>query len=267
MKKVLITGAAGKLGGRLRTALADSYDLRLTDIVPLSPQRPGEDVVTADLAEPDQVFPLAAGVEAIVHFGGIGVEDSFEAILRANIIGTRNVYEAALRAGVRRVIYASSIHACGMYPRGIILDAETPARPDSYYGLSKAYGENIARLHYDKHGIEGACLRIGSCFDRPTDERHLATWLSFGDMARLVRACIDAPFLGFATFFGMSANTRSWWSNAKLAHVGYVPQDNAEDYADEVLAKGPVDPRDPDIFYQGGFFVSQNGSFTRDLPG
>jgi uronate dehydrogenase len=268
MKRILITGAAGKLGRRLRLGLKGRYaTLRLTDIVPLGEAGPGEEIRICDLRDRDGVMALMEGVDAVVHFGGIGVEDTFDAILGANIVSTQNVYEAARLSSVGRIVYASSIHACGMYPRSVRLDAETPPRPDSLYGLSKAFGESLSRMYFDKHGLESACLRIGSCFERPTDERHLATWLSFDDMIRLVRACLDAPFVGWTVLYGASNNDMSWSDNGKVGHIGYRPLDNAQDYAAAVLAGSrPASPDDPAIFYQGGYFVSQNGGFTRKHP-
>jgi uronate dehydrogenase len=193
-------------------------------------------------------------VDAVVHLAGIIVERPFSEILRVNIEGTYNVFEAARAAGVRRIVYASSCHAVGMYRRDERLNATTLHRPDSFYGLSKAFGENLARLYYDKHGIEVACLRIGSCFPEPTDERMLATWLSRADFGRLVASCLTAPFLGFAVLYGVSANSRSWWDNSAVGYVGYRPEDTADVYADRLPPNGR-NPLDPVVLYQAGSFA------------
>ena len=258
--RVLITGAAGKLGRHLRATLKPCMGvLRLTDVAPMGLAEDGEEVHQLDLLNAAAVSEVMAGVDAVVHLAGIIVERPFEEILQANIVATFNVFEAARIAGVKRVVYASSCHAVGMYRRDERLDGAALHRPDSFYGLSKAFGEDIARLYYDKHGIEAACLRIGSCFEEPTDERMLATWLSRADLTRLVAACLGAPYLGFAILYGMSANGRTWWDNSGLDHLGYRPQDSADAYATTIAAApGSLDRDDPTILYQAG-------SFAKDL--
>lgn len=82
-------------------------------------------------------------------------------------------------------------------------------RPDSLYGVSKAFGEALGSYSADKHGMVVACLRIGSCFERPTELRHLTTWLSPGDAVRLSDALLRAPGLHYATVNDISAHTRA----------------------------------------------------------
>jgi uronate dehydrogenase len=255
--KILLTGAAGKLGRQLRSALRPlTQSLVLTDIVPIDAVENGEEIRYADLANEDEVFSLMDGVAAVVHLGGIIVEAPFADILRSNIVGTHNVWEGARRAGTSRIVYASSCHAVGMYRRDEKIDSTALHRPDSFYGLSKAFGEDLARLYFDRYGIEAACLRIGSCSPEPTTERMLATWLSYPDLARLVTSCLSTPYLGYAVLYGMSANPNVWWDNSKAGHVGYQPQDSAEAYRDRISANpGPLDRNDPTVQLQAGFFV------------
>jgi len=256
-KPVLLTGAAGTLGGWLRPALARrAGGLLSSDIRAFGPALAGETIRLADLADAAAIERLAEGVGAIVHLGAIGVEDSFERILQANIVGTHNVFEAARRHGVKRIVYASSIHTVGFYPTTQRIDATAPYRPDSYYGVSKIFGESLARLYVDKSGLEIACLRIGVCLPEPKAPRNLWTWLSVPDLVRLVEACLAAPQLGFAVVYGISDNRRRWWDNTGSA-IDYRPQDDAERHAARLLPDGDRrDPEDPGVKYHGGPFVA-----------
>ena len=122
----------------------------------------------------------------------------------ANIVGTYHLYEAARKQGVRRIVFASSNHVTGFYRQDEVIDARMPVRPDGHYGLSKAYGENLAQFYWDRHGIETVSLRIGSSFPAPKDRRMLATWLSYDDLERLVVASLTAPVVRHTVVYGMS---------------------------------------------------------------
>jgi uronate dehydrogenase len=256
---LLLTGAAGTLGRWLRPGLLESHGrLRISDIKDPGPAADGEEVVIADLGDRDAVDRLVAGTRAIVHFGGIAFEKSFDEILHSNIIGTYNVYEAARKHGVKRVVFASSNHAIGFHTRDQKLDAAAVTRPDTYYGVSKTFGENLASLYVDKYGLEIACLRIGSALPEPREPRHLSTWLSYPDLLQMVEACLTAPKLTFAILYGASANDRTWWDNSLHADLGFRPRDNAEAHAAKLLPGGDQrDPEDPAVKYQGGTFVSK----------
>jgi uronate dehydrogenase len=255
---LLVTGASGALGRVLTHGRAEAgYALRLTDIAPFPDALPaGASFTRGDVGDPALLGPLADGVRAIVHFGAIPVEDSFERILHANLRGGFHVFEAARAAGAR-VIHASSNHAIGFHERGTRLDEDCATRPDTRYGLSKVFVEQLGRLYFDKHGVESAHLRIGSSTPKPLDRRHLSTWLSHGDLVRLVRACIETPVLGHRIVWGCSANTRRWWSSEAWAQIGYAPQDDAERFADDVdmRALDPVSER-----FQGGTFTADGYS-------
>ncbi len=254
-KPLLLTGAAGWLGRHLRPHLAKRPGgLRSTDILEFGPALPGEEIVLADLADAAAVDDVVAGASGIVHFGGIRIEDRFDAILRANIVGTFNVIDAARRLNVKRVVYASSVHAIGYYPSSQTIDSTVAHRPDGYYGVSKAFAEDLARLYVDKAGMEIACLRIGTVLQEPRVPRHLSTYLSFADLFRLVDACLDQPDLGFAVVYGSSNNTRGFWDNSKSG-VDYRPQDNAETFARQFDGHPAADPKDPAAMYQGGPFI------------
>jgi uronate dehydrogenase len=255
--KVALSGAAGQLGSILRIALlARGVDLRsAAGSKPLAPIEPGEDVMHGDLRDPAVVDRLMQGVEVLIHMAGTSVERPLPEIIENNLRALVEVYEGARRHGVRRIIFASSNHAIGMYPIEEKLDLDCEFRPDGFYGLSKAWGESLARLYWDKHGIESVCIRIGSCVEKPTEFRHLSTWLSHDDLLQLIEQSIAVPDLGFLVVWGVSNNTRSYWNNNGAEKLGYRPRRNAEDYADEIVGKpNPLDPIAQR--HQGGSFAS-----------
>jgi uronate dehydrogenase len=258
-RPLLFTGAGGVLARWLRPHLIQRYGrLRSTDITDPAPALPGEQLSIVDLADAPAVDRLVAGAGRIIHFGGISFETSFERIAAANILGTYNLFEAARRHGAGPIVYASSNHVTGFYTRDDRLDGNARHRPDSLYGVSKAFGEDLASLYVDKYGLDIACLRIGTAAPVPKDPRHLSTWQSYPDLLRLIDACFAAPTLGFTVLYGVSANERSWWSNAHAPHVAYAPEDNAEHAAAELFRGG--DRRDfgnPSIKFQGGSFAAE----------
>ncbi len=255
MTRVLMTGAGGRIGIALREQLRGTYEhLRLADIGPQAPAGPGESVVELDVRDPGALEAAMAGIDCVVHLAGVPGSASWRDTLSTNIDGTWQVFEAARLQGVRRVVYASSNHAVGFHRRAVTLDASSPPRPDSAYGAAKVFGESLGRLFADKYGLSVACLRIGTFRtpDRPTEPRHLLSWISHRDLAQLVRRCIDHPAYHYLIAYGVSANTRSRWSNASIDFLGYAPMDDAEAWAPELLADPP--PEDPVAAqFHGGF--------------
>jgi uronate dehydrogenase len=232
--QVLMTGAAGHIGSCLRAGLRPLVDeFVLTDVRPIE-SAAGERFVQADLADRDALVQAARGVDAVIHLGGIPIEAPFDELLGPNVLGTFNVFEAARRGGVPRVVFASSNHAAGFYPVEQILSGQEPPRPDTLYGVTKAYGEALGSLYSDKFGLEVICIRIGGFLERPRQVRDLSNWLSHGDAVRLFAACLTAPDVGFRVIYGASANTRLRWDLTPARELGYEPQDDAERYADEV---------------------------------
>ena len=258
-QRLLLTGAAGGLGRVLRPRLkARCQVLRVSDIADLGPAAAGEEVQPAPLQDKAAVMALLQGVQAVVHLGGISTEHSFEDILPANIVGTYHVYEAARVHGARRIVFASSNHVTGFYGQGQTISPLQPKRPDGYYGLSKAFGEDLAQFYFDRWGIETVSLRIGSSFPEPRDRRMLATWLSYDDLERLVWAALTAPVVGHTVIYGLSDNTTSWWDNTSARHVGYRPQDSSEPFRGTLEAAQPhIDPATPAAQLQGGGFVTK----------
>jgi uronate dehydrogenase len=255
--RILLTGAAGVLGRELRPRLKSQCQvLRLSDLGNLGVAQAGEEVILAELQDRNAIFKLLEGVDAIVHLGGISTEQPFDSIMQANIIGAYNLYEAARNHGTQRVIFASSNHVTGFYRQDEVVDVTMPVRPDGYYGLSKAFGENLARFYFDRYGIETVCLRIGSSFPKPKDRRMLSTWLSYDDLERLVVSSLKAPSVGFSVIYGVSENKTIWWDNSHAQHLAYRALDSSEPYRTEVEAKQlALDLNDPATIYQGGDFV------------
>jgi uronate dehydrogenase len=270
---VLITGAGGGIGRAVRETLRGVYPvLRLSDRVPLVPARPEnqgrEEVMDQlDIADMAAVEKMVAGVDGIVHLGGISGENTWEKILEGNIVGLYNVFEAARRAGVKRIVMATSNHAVGFYPRSQTIDHKVVPRPDSRYGVSKAFSEALASLYADKHGIGFLCTRIGNFGTKPIDSRRLSIWISPRDYTQLVRIGLEHPDIRFEIVYGVSGNKRSWYDNSNAYRLGYRSQDDAERFAAEVLAREqPGDPRAE--LYQGGNFVFAEigGDPSRPVP-
>ncbi len=248
MRRLLITGAGGTIGGVLRDGLRGvAESLRLLDVKALEAAA-GEEVLQGDVTDLEVARRALAGCDACVHLAAIPVEAAFEQILHANLQGTWTVFEAARREGCPRVVFASSNHAIGFHPVGERLDAASPTRPDTYYGVSKVFGEAMGRLYHDKFGLRVACLRIGTAIKEPQTVRHLSTWLSPADLIRLVRACLESPDLGYAIVYGVSANRRGWWDLEPGRRLGYQPQDDAEAFAGRVKSAAEV----PVGRFQGG---------------
>jgi len=255
MQKVLITGAAGDVGSRLTELLRDTYRLRLSDLRVPAGLPPDADFVAADLADMAAVERAVASIDGIVHLGGFSVEGPWDTILNSNIIGCYNLFEAARRARVQRIVFASSNHAVGFYPRRRRIGVDVPVRPDSRYGVSKAFGEAVGSLYAYKHGMRVTCLRIGNVADAPIDRRRLAIWLRPEDLAQLVRIGLEHPDIRYEIFYGASDNERAWWDNGAADRYGYRPQFRAEDFRDAALAAQAKLPDDPvGDWYQGGTF-------------
>ena len=256
-RRVLVTGAAGTIGRATCPGLnARGWAVRGLDRASLDGVRGLDDAVTADVLDAAALDRAMSGVDAVVHLAGIATEAPFPQILAANVDGTYRVLDAARRAGVRRFVFASSNHAVGYTPRSGLAGVDLPIRPDTYYGVSKAFGEAIGRLYADRYGMEFVALRIGSWVPEPTSLRHLSTWLSPADGVRLIHAALTAPDVDFAVAYGISANTRGWWDLSTAYALGYRPTEDAEQYAAKIIAEhGEPDPADPELMLLGGDFT------------
>ncbi len=257
-ERILITGAAGSLGRRLRAGLPHlATHLRLTDIKDLGEAAPHEEIVHCDLADKAAALEVTRGCDAILHFAGHPREQSFEEIVADTLPAAYHVYEGARLNGTRRVVYASSIHAVGFHPVETVPDTVVPHRPDTFYGLTKTFVEDLASLYWDKFGVESVCLRICSCFEEPRDRRMLWSWLSFADCVRLAEAALTAPRVGFSVIYGTSDNAAAAVSNARARHIGFRPQDSADRFVAAVLARSErPDPKAVGTRVVGGWFAA-----------
>src|SRR5208282_1251767 len=212
----------------------------------------GEEIDRTEISDMAAVERMVEGVDGIIHLGGNSGENTWDVILQSNIIGVYNVFEAARRAGVQRVVMATSNHAVGFYPRTQTIDHRVLPRPDSRYGLSKAFSEALASLYSDKHGIGFLCVRIGNFGTRPIDKRRLSIWISPRDLTQLVRIGLEHPDVRYEIVYGVSNNQRSWYDNSNAYRLGYKPEDNSEPYAEAVLAAELSNPDPIAERYQGG---------------
>ncbi|MEW6687976.1 MAG: NAD(P)-dependent oxidoreductase [Pseudomonadota bacterium] len=266
MKTILITGAAGDVGTHLRRELADRYAIRASDLRSLKKIK-NETFMRADISKFADALRITKGVDAIVHLGGYSVEGPWRGILAANIIGCYNVFEAARRNGVKRIVFPTSNHAVGFYPRSQTIDHRVYIKPDSRYGVSKVFGEALGSLYADKYGMQFLMIRIGNVNPRPIDKRRLSIWISPRDLAELVKIGIEHPAIRFEIVYGISGNTRAWYDNANAVRLGYRPRDNAEDYAAEVLPREKPGDEISET-YQGGIFcVAEEVPNPAPLPG
>ena len=267
MKTLLITGAAGSVATMLRPELAGKYRLKLSDLHPIKRLAAEEKFNRADIARLSDMLRVTKGVDAILHLGGFSVEGPWEDILRANIVGCYNVFEAARRNGVKRILFATSNHATGFYRRDATIDHRVYPKPDSRYGVSKVFGEQLGSLYADKYGAEVLCMRIGNVAARPVDKRRLSIWISPRDLAQLVCIGVDHPAIRFEIVYGVSGNKRSWYDNSNATRLGYRPVDDSEPQAAEVLAKEKPGDALAER-YQGGTFVNaeHGGDPSRPPP-
>ncbi|MFC1527002.1 NAD-dependent epimerase/dehydratase family protein [Candidatus Latescibacterota bacterium] len=236
-ERLLITGAAGKVGSGLRRYLRDRYDFRLMFHRNVPEVEAGDQTVVSDLADFESMVEIGDGVDAIVHLGiagglrGISQSRRNQMIMETNVRGTYNVFESARINRVPVVIFASTNHVTGFYEKeGIRTTPDMPVRPDSMYGVSKAFGEAIGRYYHDAHGMSVYCLRIANYPDTDEVNREyepgMNRWLSARDMSELVHLCMVAPRPQFGIFYGVSKGGETKWdlSNAKEM-VGWEPQD------------------------------------------
>jgi len=255
---ILITGAAGHIGGRLRADLAGRYGLiRLFDQTAITDLAPGEEAVTGDIADMAAVEAAMQGIDGVIHLAAMPVEASFEVILHANVVGTWNVYEAARRQGAKRIVFGSSNHAVGFYPRTQHIDETVLPRPDSRYGLSKSWGEAVSALYADKYDVTTLNIRIGNAAEVPGTARALAIWVSRRDLAQLMILGLEHPDIHCDIVYGVSRNSACWYDNSAAYRLGYVPQDRSEDHTEAAMAgEAQVTQDAVALHFQGGPFCS-----------
>jgi len=257
-KKILVTGASGHLGGMLfREMTKFGYTKLVGTDLKKKNMKKNEKFIIADLKNFKATLKITKGIYAIVHFGAIPIEDTQSNILQNNIIGTYNLFEAARINKVKRIIFASSNHAIGFHRRTSKLNEYSTQRPDSHYGLSKAFGEDLSRLYADKFNIKSMCIRIGSCLKAPEDRRHVSTWISYRDLTQLVHIGIKHKSIHHEIVYGVSKNKKSWWDNSRAYKLGYKPKDNASQFNIKLLSKNEHKDKMA-LLFQGGVFTSAN---------
>lgn len=255
-ERILITGAAGRLGSELRKGLAPlAKTIRLAGRTPFEDLAANEEEAVFDLTDMEATMVATKGCDAIVHYGGAPLESPWQTILDSNIRGSYHIYEGARKHGAKRVIYASSVHAIGYHKIEDHIKVDAPVRPDSLYGVSKNFVESLSRLYWDKFGIESACLRIFSSFPEPVDRRMLWSYLSFDDCVRLTAAALTAPRIGHTLTFGLSDNKVKVVDNSGANHLGYIALDSSEPWRETVEATTDIpDPNAPSVQHLGGWF-------------
>jgi len=258
IRNLLITGGAGNIGRKLRRELGARFArIRILDAVAPTALAANEEAVQADISDLAAVERAMAGMDAVIHMAGVVREAPFEAILQTNVVGTWNVYEAARRQGVGRVVFGSSNHAVGFYPRHQRIDETVLPRPDGRYGLSKCWGEAVGALYADKYGIRSMHVRIGNAADIPGNARTLRIWISGRDLAQLCLIGLEHPAIHNTIVYGVSDNADGWYDNAVARGLGYRPQDHAEEYTEEAMAgEAELIHEPPALYFQGGGFCS-----------
>jgi nucleoside-diphosphate-sugar epimerase len=233
-RKVLLTGAAGRIGSFLTRHLATRYSFVLTDVQP-PVDTYGFPFTAADISDLEAMRALCRDIDTVVHLAADPrTTASWEDLLAPNMIGVQNIFQAAHEAGCRRVIYASSVNAVAGYPRDVQVHTSMPVRPLNLYGASKAWGEAVACFYADQRGLSSICLRFGWVLTRDSehlrpDHPLLDMVLTYEDLAKLVVGSIDAPDdLRFGIFHGVSNNR---WKRLDIsdarAILGYKPEDDA----------------------------------------
>ena len=258
IEKIVLTGAGGRLGSYLREPISKlCKKLVTTDIKEnIGSLYENEKFIQADLSNFDEINPIIENATMVCHFGAVVDELPFDKLLGPNYVGSYNIWESSRRHNVKRVIYSSSMHAVGMYPKTMTLKTDTPHRPDSFYGLAKCFTEDLAKMYFEKNKIEAVCLRIASCAP-VNNARSLSSWLSYNDLIKLVIKSIDTPYTGYTVIYGISNNDRKNVDNSNASHLGYIPEDNAEIFAEEILQKDLTEElNDKGNQCHGGAFAS-----------
>ncbi len=239
-KNVIITGSEGLIGKILCQGLVN-YNLYKLDKI----KKNGSNYYQTDIANKQQLLKaiekIKTKINCIVHLAAAsGIYSSWQQILKSNIIGTNNIYEIAKEKDIKKIVFFSTNHITGGYegnPRSLhlkkkknLITTKHAMRPDSYYAVSKIFGEALARMYYEQYQISTICLRIGNVItnDDPRDySRSESIWLSHRDLICLTDRAIKAA-VGFGIYYGISNNTKKIWEiNNTIKELGYKPKDNA----------------------------------------
>ncbi|RDW14735.1 NAD-dependent epimerase/dehydratase family protein [Paracoccus thiocyanatus] len=258
MRRLLVTGGAGILGRALAERGIAGWRLRS-----LARSHPADypadaETVEGDLCDPQAVRRAVAGCDAVLHLACRYADDiGFAETLAVNYHATLDLMEAAAEAGIRNVVFASSNHVQGFFPRSAAPLSETAqVRPDGWYGVSKIWGEAVMALYADTRGMTTTSLRIGSSCAQVMDERQFHMWLGFDDFAQLVRLSIERQGPGHAVLNAVGDCEGAFFDNSRAKAMGYAPRQNPRDHLS--------DPSIPGAAPQGGIFGrSLGGGFAR----
>jgi nucleoside-diphosphate-sugar epimerase len=230
-KQVLLTGAAGLIGGYLRSHWGDRYRLRLADVRSVGDLAPHEELVQFDVADLEAFCAAAEGADTVVHLAADPSMQAefYDSLLQRNVIGAYNAFEAVRRAGCRRLVFASSINVIWGYRGQLDVACDVPSWPQNVYGATKCWGEALARVYADQHQLSCICVRVGGARylqTGPWDSDRISGGISPRDQAQLFACCVDAPDdVKFKIVNGVSRHRKSWMSLAEARELGYEPQD------------------------------------------
>ena len=258
--KIVVTGAGGRVGRILRPILASRYEqVILTDIQDIGDTASNETFLRGDIQDAAFTDQLLSGADGLVHLAGlVGPDFTYLETMGANVNGTYNLLNAAVKNGVTKIVYASSHHAVGFYKRDVEVGTDNNFRADSFYGVSKAFGEILTQYFADRHGISGLNIRIGNADDVIRDERRLHIWTSARDLAQLVDIGLKSNKPGCKTVYGISKVPGRFFDNSEALDLGYEPQDNSIDFAEnESLLAGLEGASARDGFIGGHFCESK----------
>jgi nucleoside-diphosphate-sugar epimerase len=244
-QKILITGAAGRIGQRLTAHWRDRYDFALTDKRGLETTH-GFPFTEAHLSDLETIRPLFAGVHTVIHLANdANPKATWESLLPNNVIANYNVFQAAFEQGCQRVIFASSVNSVANYPADVQVTPDMPVSPPNLYGATKAWGEALGRFYADQNGLSVICLRLGWVTDKDNkrlipDFPLLDIALTYDDLLRLFDACMAATSVRFGLFHGISDNRFKRLDISDTRQVlGYEPQDDAYVLAGVVSGERP----------------------------
>lgn len=270
MAKILVTGGAGNAARMIRPYLLAHFgELVLSDRREVEDLAKGETFRKAELLNRGDLDAMLEGITGIVHLGGQPMDMAngpWERLLPQTVAALHNVFDGCRAHGVERLVYSSSVHAIGFYPRNRRIGVDHRLRPDGFYGVCKAAGEALCGLYSDKYGMRTLSVRIGNVNDVPIDERRLSIWIHPEDLAQLCIIGLEHPDVHNQVVWGASDNVRSWWDNAPAFSLGYRPKHLSEDYAAAAIAAN-APPNPASDLFQGGTYCADDfdGDLERSL--